>query len=62
MWSTLGIGQVLWMMIMMNGQFSSRETTQADYNTDNIYIYIYIILAVNDYKQVWRWFCIYKCI
>lgn len=39
MWSTLGIGQVLWMMIMINGQFSSRETTQADYIADNIYIY-----------------------
>lgn len=24
-------------MIMINGQFSSRETTQADYNADNIF-------------------------
>lgn len=37
MWSTLGIGQFLWMIIMINGQFSLRETTQADYNADNIF-------------------------
>lgn len=36
-------------MIMINGQFSSRETTQADYNTDNIYILFQQLMITNRY-------------